>query len=88
VIQHKCKYIQIGEPDRCGADSKEFRRHCDDPLIVGFKAIPSHNNNKVPNLFAGAFGDGRDTCIEYAQNFSGPYGCVINIMYPALTLFV
>lgn len=72
---YKCKYIQIGEPDRCGAD---FQRvpltNADDPLIVGFKAIPSHNNNKVPKIICWSFGDGRDTCIEYAQNFSGPYG--------------
>ena len=72
---YKCKYIQIGEPDRCGADFQRIPlTNADDPLIAGFKAIPSHNNNKVPKVICWSFGDGRDTCIEYAQNFSGPYG--------------
>jgi len=71
---HKCKYIQIGEPDRCGADFQQIPlTSADHPLLVGFKAIPSHNNNKVPKVICWSFGDGKDTCIEYAQNFSGPY---------------
>ena len=71
---HKCRSIQVGEPDRCGADFQRIPlANADDPLIVGFKAIPSHNNNKVPKVICWSFGDGRDTCIEYAQNFSGPY---------------
>ena len=72
---YKCKYIQTGDPDRCGADFQRIPlTSADDPLIAGFKAIPSHNNNKVPKVICWSFGDGRDTCIEYAQNFSGPYG--------------
>ncbi len=72
---YKCKEIRIGEPDRCGADFQRIPlTHADDSLVVGFKAIPSHNNNKVPKVICWSFGDGRDTCIEYAQNFSGPYG--------------
>ena len=72
---YKCKYIQIGEPDRCGADFQRILlTNADSSLIVGFKAIPSHNNNKVPKIICWSFGDGKDTCIEYAQNFSGTYG--------------
>lgn len=71
---HKCKTVQIGEPDRCGADFQRIPlTNSDNPLLVGFKAIPSHNNNKVPKVICWSFGDGKDTCIEYAQNFSGPY---------------
>jgi PKD repeat protein len=71
---HKCKYIQVGEPDKCGADFQIIPAiNSDNPLLVGFKAIPSHNNNKVPKVICWSFGDGQDTCIEYAQNFSGPY---------------
>jgi PKD repeat protein len=71
---HKCKYIQIGEPDRCGADFQRIPAIAsDNPLVVGFKAIPSHNNHKVPKIICWSFGDGKDTCIEYAQNFAGPY---------------
>jgi len=72
---YKCKFIQIGEPDRCGADFERIPTlsTTNDLLLVGFKAIPSHNNNKVPRVICWSFGDGKDTCIEYAQNFSGPY---------------
>jgi PKD repeat protein len=71
---YKCKRIQIGEPDRCGADFQRIPlTGTDNPLVVGFKAIPLHNNNKVPKVICWTFGDGKDTCIEYAQNFAGPY---------------
>ena len=71
---NKCKRIQIGEPDKCGADFQKIPlTNADNPLVVGFKAIPSHNNNRVPKIICWSFGDGKDTCIEYAQNFSGPY---------------
>jgi len=72
--ESKCKSFQINEPDRCGADFERIpATSTNDLLIVGFSAIPSHNNNKVPKVICWSFGDGRDTCIEYAQNFSGPY---------------
>ena len=71
---HKCKYVHVGEADRCGADFQRIPlTNADHPLLVGFRAIPSHNNNKVPKVICWSFGDGKDTCIEYAQNFSGPY---------------
>ena len=71
---HKCKYIRVGEPDKCGADFQRIHiSNTDNPLVLGFKANPSHNNNKVPKVICWSFGDGRDTCIEYAQTFSGPY---------------
>jgi len=70
----KCKPVQINEPDRCGADFERIPASTtNDLLVVGYNAIPSHNNNKVPKVICWSFGDGKDTCIEYAQNFSGPY---------------
>src|SRR4029078_9475684 len=70
----KCKPVQINEPDRCGADFERIpATSTNDLLVVGFKAIPSHNNNKVQKVICWKFGDGKDICIEYAQNFSGPY---------------
>jgi PKD repeat protein len=70
----KCKHIQIGRPDECKADFVKIPViNPDHPLVAGFKALPSHNNNKKPRVICWSFGDGRDTCVEYAQNFSGPY---------------
>jgi len=71
---YKCKQIQIGRPDQCGIDFERIPvTNTDHPLVVGFHALPLHNNHKVPKVICWSFGDGRDTCIEYAQTFSGPY---------------
>ena len=70
----KCKPVQINEPDSCAADFERIPAiSTNDSLVAGFKAIPSHSSNKVPKVICWKFGDGKDTCIEYAQNFSGPY---------------
>ena len=69
----KCKYLQVGNPDKCRADFQKIPVSADHPLVVGFKALPWHNNNKKPKVICWSFGDGQDTCVEYAQNFSGPY---------------
>lgn len=71
---YKCKYLLVGRPDQCRADFQRIPvENADYPLLVGFKALPWHSNNKKPKLICWSFGDGRDTCVEYAQNFSGPY---------------
>jgi PKD repeat protein len=79
---YKCKLIQTGRPDQCSAD---FERtpiaNSDNPLVIGFKALPLHNNQKAPKVICWNFGDGKDTCVEYAQNFSGPY--VVHHKYAA-----
>lgn len=70
----KCKHLQVGRPDECRADFERLPFvNADHPLVVGFKALPWHNNNKKPKLICWSFGDGQDTCVEYAENFSGPY---------------
>jgi PKD repeat protein len=71
----KCKPVQIGpRPDSCKAD---FERvpviDVNDPLKTIFKALPSHNNNKKPKTICWKFGDGRDTCINYPENYTGSY---------------
>jgi PKD repeat protein len=71
---YKCKTLQIGRPDECKADFERVHiENPDNPLVVGFKALPWHNNNKKPKVICWSFGDGQDTCVEYTQNFSGPY---------------
>ena len=71
---YKCKPVQIGRPDECKADFERIPiSSSDNPSIVGFRALPSHNNNKKPKTICWTFGDGKDTCVEYSQNFSGPY---------------
>ncbi len=70
----KCKPIEITRPDSCRADFERLALNISsDPLTVGFKAIPWHNNNKKPTRICWEFGDGRDTCINYPTNFTGLY---------------
>ncbi len=71
---HKCKAVQVGHPDECRANFERIAlTSTDHPLVVGFKALPYHNNQKPPKVICWSFGDGQDTCVEYEQNFSGPY---------------
>lgn len=77
----RCRRLQVGRPDECRAGFERIPiENAELPLVAGFKALPWHNNNKKPKLICWSFGDGQDTCVEYAQNFSGPY--VIRHRYP------
>lgn len=71
----KCKAIVVTRPDECRADFEKLPISLSDhPLIVAYKALPWHNNNKKPKQICWKFGDGKDTCIEYSENYSGLYG--------------
>lgn len=76
----KCEAIQVGRPDTCHAD---FERvpviSVNNPLLVYLKALPGHNNNRKPSKVCWTFGDGRDTCINYAENYTGLYA--VNHLY-------
>ena len=70
----KCKLIQVGEPDNCRADFERLPLSTvNDPLFAHFRALPWHNNNKKPARICWTFGDGRDTCIQYAESYTGNY---------------
>ena len=70
----KCKPIQIGRPDECRADFERIPViDINDPFKVAFKALPWHNNNRKPKTICWKFGDGRDTCINYPENYTGTY---------------
>jgi PKD repeat protein len=69
----KCKEIRVAEPDRCTADFERVPLTVNNPLRVGFKALPHHNNNKKPKRICWQFGDGQDTCINYSETYTGPY---------------
>jgi hypothetical protein len=71
---YKCKNIIIERPDECHADFERLPiTTSNSPLGVAFKALPSHNNNKKPKTICWTFGDGRDTCINYDENYTGSY---------------
>ena len=71
---YKCKNIIIERPDECKADFERIPVvDLNDPYKTAFKALPFHNNNKKPKTICWSFGDGRDTCINYLENFTGTY---------------
>jgi PKD repeat protein len=71
----KCKVIEVTRPDQCRADFERIPlTSANHPLLTYFKALPSHNNNKKPAKICWTFGDGRDTCINYGQDYTGQYG--------------
>jgi PKD repeat protein len=70
----KCENVRVGHPDSCRADLQRVPVNVNDPLLVGFKALPWHNNNKKPQKICWRFGDGTDTCINYPNSYTGVYG--------------
>ena len=71
----KCKPVTIIRPDSCGADFERLPiAGTSNPLQAYFKALPQHNNNRKPSKICWQFGDGRDTCINYPENYTGLYG--------------
>jgi PKD repeat protein len=79
----KCRLIEIPLPDSCRADFERLQATAGtSPLTVGFKALPWHNNDKKPVRICWQFGDGRDTCITYPPNYTGPYGVLHTYTQP------
>jgi PKD repeat protein len=78
----KCKEIQIGERDSCSADFERGPNPGTSPLTVGLKALPWNNNNRKPSRVCWNFGDGRDTCINYPENYTGLYNVVHTYPHP------
>jgi hypothetical protein len=70
---YKCKPVQIGILLECKADFERLPVSTNDPLHVAFTAIPWQINNAKPKTICWKFGDGKDTCIQYPENYTGPY---------------
>ena len=70
----KCKQIEIIVPDSCRADFERIPVLApNNTLLSYFKALPGHNNNRKPAKICWTFGDGRDTCINYTETYTGQY---------------
>ena len=81
----KCKPIQVSRPDTCGADFNRLNvTPGTNPLHAIFVALPQHNNNRKPSQVCWQFGDGRDTCINYPETFTGGYAVNHQYLHPGL----
>jgi PKD repeat protein len=75
-VAEKCKLVELQQPpiDSCRADFERLPvTTANHPLVVAYKALPWHNNNKKPKTVCWKFGDGTDTCINYPNNYTGQY---------------
>jgi PKD repeat protein len=81
----KCKPIQVARPDTCGADFERIPvTPVNNTLLTYFKALPKHNNDRKPSRVCWTFGDNKDTCINYAENYSGLYAVSHTYNHPGL----
>ncbi|MDP9229950.1 MAG: PKD domain-containing protein, partial [Bacteroidota bacterium] len=80
----KCKIIQLGH-DGCSIDFERIPVTTISGLSTTFRALPWHNDQKKPARICWAFGDGRDTCIQYAENYTGQY--TVTHSYPRSDYF-
>ncbi len=70
----KCRVIQIGEPDSCRADFERIPvSAANDASRVYYRALTWNNHEKKPARICWNFGDGKDTCISYPENYTGAY---------------
>jgi hypothetical protein len=75
----KCNLVQIIQPDACRADFEKIPSPNINTLQAYFRALPQHNNNRKPSRICWTFGDGRDTCINYTEAYTGTY--VVSHLY-------
>jgi PKD repeat protein len=71
---YKCKSVQVGVADECRADFEKIQQAAtNNPLHVYYRALPWNNHQRKPSQVCWEFGDGRDTCIQYPENYTGQY---------------
>ena len=71
---HSCQTVQVSELDSCRADFERIPvSTSNDASRVHYRALPWNNHGKKPARICWIFGDGRDTCISYPENYAGPY---------------
>jgi hypothetical protein len=69
-----CHTVQVGEPDSCRADFERIPvSTTNNTFRVYYRALPWNSHDKKPARICWLFGDGRDTCISYPENYAGAY---------------
>lgn len=71
----ECKMVALSTPNHADSCSSNFTMQPISATPFGRKFIaqPWHSNNKKPVRICWEFGDGKDTCIQYAATYSGDY---------------
>ncbi len=74
-IAEKCNSITLNNPTIADSCAANFTSSATAASILGrrFVAQPWHSNGKKPVRICWTFGDGKDTCIQYATTHTGDY---------------
>ncbi|HET9825717.1 MAG TPA: PKD domain-containing protein, partial [Chitinophagaceae bacterium] len=71
---HYCHAVQVGEADSCKADFERIPVPAGSELrLVEYRALPWTRHENKPARICWIFGDGKDTCIAYPENYTGAY---------------
>lgn len=76
LLGSECKSVTLAGQavaDSCAANFT-FSATAANVLGRRFVAQPWHNNGKKPLRICWTFGDGKDTCLQYATSYTGEYG--------------
>jgi PKD repeat protein len=69
-----CQEVKVDEPDICKADFERIPALTGSAInLVYYRALPWNNHERKPSKICWIFGDGRDTCISYPENYTGSY---------------
>ncbi len=74
-IGEKCNTIVLNAPTVADSCTANYTVQPTTASALGKKFIaqPWHSNNKKPVRICWTFGDGKDTCIQYAASYTGDY---------------
>ncbi|HJW16049.1 MAG TPA: PKD domain-containing protein, partial [Flavisolibacter sp.] len=67
-----CHEVSVNKPDSCRIEYKT-EKISSNRMALQFIAFPVNSDHKKPLRLCWKFGDGRDTCIEYAQGTEKPF---------------
>ena len=66
-----CKTVVI--ENSCGANFERLlAATLNNPMRAEFRALPTSNTSRKPSKICWTFGDNKDTCINYTENYTGP----------------
>ncbi|HYC40545.1 MAG TPA: PKD domain-containing protein [Chitinophagaceae bacterium] len=77
----KCREIRVPPHETCQADFERIPMSSN-LLTAAFRALPWHSAQRKPRQICWNFGDGRDTCINYPENYTGPYTVLHHYNHP------
>lgn len=75
LLGSECKSVTLASPTAADSCAASFTSTTTAANVLGrrFVAQPWHSNGKKPVRICWTFGDGKDTCLQYATSYTGDY---------------